>query len=108
MARRRPSSLFSQRPNPAPLEPERWIRSGACADKPESIELFFGREGEGRRARQRRERQAARLCAACPVRQRCEDYAMALPERYGVWGGLGEEMRADIRRERRNTIPAAA
>ncbi len=41
------------------------------------------------------------VCARCPVRADCLDYALANDERHGVWGGLSE-------RERRPLHAAAA
>ncbi len=40
---------------------------------------------------------ARRVCAGCPVRERCADWAAATGEEWGVWGGLGP----DALRERR-------
>ena len=34
------------------------------------------------------ERQAKQVCAACPVRAECLDYALRVNEPLGVWGGL--------------------
>lgn len=45
-------------------------------------------------------RPAKRICARCPVRTECLDWALAHDERYGVWGGMGPRERARIRRER--------
>ena len=45
-----------------------------------------------------RERRAKSICAACPVRQRCLEYAIAADERYGIWGGLTKDERRTVRR----------
>lgn len=37
----------------------------------------------------------------CAVREACLEYAMRTNERFGVWGGLSEQERAVLRRERR-------
>ena len=42
-------------------------------------------------------REAKMVCAACPVRQECLDYAMANDERHGLWGGLSERERHRLR-----------
>ncbi len=48
---------------------------------------------------------AREICAACPVRAQCEEYALANKERYGMWGGLTPiERRRIERRERRNRL----
>jgi len=43
---------------------------------------------------------AQRVCASCPVRQLCLDWALDNDERFGVWGGLTEHERRRIRRAR--------
>lgn len=40
---------------------------------------------------------AKRICAQCPVRAQCLDSAMSRDERFGVWGGLSERQRRDLR-----------
>jgi WhiB family redox-sensing transcriptional regulator len=44
-------------------------------------------------ARLRRDRAAKAICAGCPVKAECADYAIRAREPYGVWGGLTEEER---------------
>lgn len=36
---------------------------------------------------------ALAICAGCPVRQRCADYAEDMRDQHGVWGGLTVEQR---------------
>ena len=51
-------------------------------------ELWFPGEGDN-------PRNAKRICARCPVRDACLEYALTHDERFGVWGGLsGRERRA--------------
>jgi WhiB family redox-sensing transcriptional regulator len=47
--------------------------------------------------------EAKAICAACPVRQPCLEYALANRERDGVWGGATEKERRRIIRQRRKT-----
>ena len=63
-------------------------------------DLFFSPDSfETKQERDDREAEAKAVCAACPVRERCLDYAVAAGERYGIWGGLNElERRAHVRR----------
>lgn len=42
--------------------------------------------------------QAVRICGTCPIQRTCLRYALTEPERYGVWGGLSETKRTDVRR----------
>jgi WhiB family redox-sensing transcriptional regulator len=52
--------------------------------------VFFPVEDEPAPARDRRERIAEAICAACPVREPCAVHALAHRELHGVWGGLSE------------------
>lgn len=42
---------------------------------------------------------AKSLCAACPVREKCLEWAIKREE-FGVWGGTTARERASLRRER--------
>lgn len=44
---------------------------------------------------------ARRVCAGCPVRDECLEYALANNERWGVWGGLTRQERVRLRQARR-------
>jgi WhiB family redox-sensing transcriptional regulator len=46
---------------------------------------------------------AKAVCAACPVRQPCLEYALVKRERDGVWGGATERERRRMIRQRRKT-----
>ena len=47
--------------------------------------------------------EAKAICALCPVREACLEYAIAAREKDGVWGGLdARERRRVIRRRRRS------
>lgn len=43
--------------------------------------------------KQGREVRAKEICRTCPVRQPCLDYAVAIREPHGIWGGLNENER---------------
>ena len=43
---------------------------------------------------------ALRICAACPVRQTCLDFAMRTRESVGIWGGTTPEQRIHALRAR--------
>nr|WP_238346880.1 WhiB family transcriptional regulator [Nocardiopsis dassonvillei] len=73
----------------ADTTPWSWQDWAACQDSP--TEDFFGPGGEDA---------AKKLCAVCPVRNDCLDYAINRPEPYGVWGGLNEDERVSERRRR--------
>jgi WhiB family transcriptional regulator, redox-sensing transcriptional regulator len=46
---------------------------------------------------------AKRICARCPVREPCLEYALATREKHGVWGGLTERERRRVLRRRRRS-----
>jgi len=47
--------------------------------------------------------QSKAICAECPVREACLEYALATRERDGVWGGATERERRRMIRQRRKT-----
>ena len=47
---------------------------------------------------------AKAVCAACPVRAECLEYALANAERLGVWGGTSERERGRLRRSQRAKV----
>ncbi len=79
IAPRRPAGRGTGRPSAAGSTPR-------CSSPPTR---------SGPPVRDRRERVAKAICAACPVREPCAVYALAHRELHGVWGGLSE---ADRRR----------
>jgi WhiB family transcriptional regulator, redox-sensing transcriptional regulator len=83
-----------------------WHASGACTG--EDLELFFGPDGEREGHRLIREALAKAVCAGCEVRAECLDYAVSRPEKYGTWGGLSEDERANERRRRSRASKKAA
>ena len=47
--------------------------------------------------------EAKAVCAGCPVRQECLDWALVTKQDHGIWGGLDEfERRANRRQVRRH------
>ena len=64
----------------------RWREQAACRDT--DLDVFFPERGESAGP-------ARQVCARCPVRQPCLDYAISNRIAYGIWGGLtGRERRA--------------
>lgn len=82
------------------LQPQsrEWMERAAC--KGRDVSEFFGFEGERQPARQRRERKAEQVCAGCPVRTDCFEWAIGRPEKFGTWGGMDEDTRAKERAKR--------
>ncbi|HZR50081.1 MAG TPA: WhiB family transcriptional regulator [Streptosporangiaceae bacterium] len=75
-----------------------WADRAACKGTDPDAALFFGLDGERGPERDKREAAARTVCAPCPVRIACLDYAIANAERYGTWGGFSEDERAAERR----------
>jgi WhiB family redox-sensing transcriptional regulator len=71
------------------------------------VSLFFGPDGERRPEREAREARAKAVCASCPVREQCLDYALGKSTKRGIWGGLNEAERARERRRRTRRRAAA-
>ncbi len=72
-----------------------WMRRGLCREIPPST--FFPSDGVGVEV-------ARRICADCPVRQPCLEYALVNRIDHGVWGGCSERERRRILKRRRVTV----
>jgi len=72
-----------------------WMDQAACADIGPG--LFYPR-GEKPDAGYYDE--ARRICGGCPVRAECLDYALAVDDRFGMWGGLSPQEREKVRKQR--------
>lgn len=44
---------------------------------------------------------ALSICAGCPVREPCLEFALRHGERIGIWGGMREHDRLQLTRQRR-------
>lgn len=51
---------------------------------------------------------AKEICATCPVREECLEFALLTRQEDGVWGGLTETERRRLRRRRREAARKAA
>ena len=84
----------------------RWRERAACCGT--ALDLFYPERGQSAGP-------ARQVCARCPVRQPCLDYALSNRISSGIWGGLTERERRplqtrlvqDARRERDQVIVAA-
>jgi len=68
-----------------------WTQQAACRGT--ETEIFFP-------ANPAEEAEALSICASCPVRTQCLDYAIRNRETYGIWGGATPEQRRRMRRVR--------
>lgn len=66
-----------------------WAKQAECRHL--NPDLFFPERGEPVTA-------AKAVCAGCPVRAECLDYALANGEKHGIWGGTSERERRRMRR----------
>jgi WhiB family redox-sensing transcriptional regulator len=76
-----------------------WMGRGNCVNEPPS--LFFPSDGVGVEI-------ARKICATCPVKERCLEYALVNRIDHGVWGGSSERERRRILRRRRLAAMANA
>jgi WhiB family transcriptional regulator, redox-sensing transcriptional regulator len=74
-------------------EPANWRVRAACRQA--DPELFFpeGTAGPAQRAAE----QAKRVCGRCLVQARCLNWALDHATAFGIWGGLTEDERRDLR-----------
>ena len=73
-----------------------WRRLAACRDA--DTDLFFPNGETGEALEQAAEAKA--ICAVCPVREECLDFALTTNQPYGVFGGLTETERRSLLRRR--------
>lgn len=79
-------------------DPPEWRAHGACIGVHPNI--FFPERGES-------VVEAKTICAACPVRGECLDFALDNSEKFGIWGGRSERERRRMRRPRGGPRPAS-
>ena len=83
-----------------------WQYDAAC--RGEDSELFFAPNYfERKEEKEAREERAKAICARCPVRAECLEYALRNREPHGIWGGLNEIERKAIIRERERSARRA-
>lgn len=76
-----------------------WRQDAACRELDTNI-FFPVTDEEAGPARE--------VCASCPVREECLEFALATHQDDGVWGGLTETERRRLRRRRREAGRRAA
>ena len=75
-----------------------WMAAGKCRDLPPAT--FFPSDGLG-------VEMARRVCADCPVRKVCLEYALDHHIEHGVWGGASERTRRRMALHRRDARSAS-
>jgi WhiB family redox-sensing transcriptional regulator len=66
-----------------------WVSQARCLHA--DPDTFFPEKGGSTR-------EAKRICAECPVRPQCLEYALENDEKFGIWGGLSERERRKLKR----------
>ncbi len=75
-----------------------WQDRANCLDADPT--LFFPKHGGSTQL-------AKDICAPCPVRDDCLEYALENNEKFGVWGGKSKREIRRLRRERRQEAAAS-
>ena len=70
------------------LSVPKWHEQALCAQT--DPEAFFPEKGGSIR-------DAKRICGRCEVQAECLEHALVHDERYGVWGGLSERERRQLK-----------
>lgn len=68
-----------------------WQDSAKCS-KADPETFFPGKGGSTKDGK--------KICASCEVRTQCLEHALATDEKFGIWGGLSERERRELRRKR--------
>jgi WhiB family redox-sensing transcriptional regulator len=83
--------------SPAVAEPT-WRGAARCR-RDNANNFFSPGHFERKDEKDLREGRARAICRACPVQQACLEYALAVQEPHGIWGGLNElERRRTLRK----------
>lgn len=76
-----------------------WQLKAACRG-PQAAVFFPPPQFERKEDKLHREQRAKEICAACAVKRDCLDYAIAIREPHGIWGGLNELERKQLLTQR--------
>ena len=74
---------------------ELWQAKASCRG-PQAAIFFPPSHFERKDEKEARENRAKDICATCPVRKPCLDYALGIKEPHGIWGGLNEAERKRV------------
>lgn len=80
-------------------DPDDWRLDAACRDLDTGI--FFPESDQDTGL-------AKSVCASCPVRESCLEFALVTRQDDGVWGGLDETERRRVRRRRQEAACRSA
>ena len=74
---------------------ELWQTRASCRG-PQAAIFFPPSHFERKDEKEARENRAKAICATCPVRKPCLEYALGIREPHGIWGGLNEAERKQL------------
>jgi WhiB family redox-sensing transcriptional regulator len=74
-------------------EKDGWQIRGKCRDVPDASEIFFPVRGADVKV-------PKAICAGCPVKADCLEYALEF-DLFGIWGGTGQNERRRLIKARR-------
>ncbi len=72
-----------------------WQVKAACRG-PHSALFYPPQQFERKDEKLERESLAKQICATCSVKKECLEYALAIREMHGIWGGLNEVERKQV------------
>ncbi len=72
-----------------PFVPPDWMEDALCAQT--DPDAYYPEKGGSTR-------EAKRICQSCIVQAECLDYALDRDERFGIWGGLSERERRNLKK----------
>ena len=81
------------------FDPDDWRQASACRDLDTAIFFPDSEEASG---------PALAVCASCPVRGACLEFALITRQDDGIWGGLPETERRRLRRRRQEAARRTA
>lgn len=68
-----------------------WYLHGACRNSDLDTEHWFHHNPASPTSRK-----AKAICKACPVREKCLQDALSVPDTHGIWGGLDQYERSRL------------
>ncbi|MFE6354334.1 WhiB family transcriptional regulator [Streptomyces rochei] len=74
------------------MSDQHWRQQAACAGMDPRAFFSIGHHARAQ------VNAARRVCATCPVRQQCADFAIGVGEANGVWGGMSQKQLRERRR----------
>jgi WhiB family redox-sensing transcriptional regulator len=77
---------------------EVWRKDALCREM--GFGLFYSEQGVDNEP-------AKAICRSCVVQEECLEFALSNRERFGVWGGLGQNERAELLKRRRDLARVA-